>query len=121
MGPDQVAVEEDLHRPGRYEIGGFSDAAFTMIDLVFRRRDTGWPWEQSAVWANGAPPVRWGSVRQGCQALAAPTGHTMSTGIPISRASITVSAVPPFPDGGLPSQTATKRSARRSSVRFASS
>ncbi|WP_164784823.1 hypothetical protein [Streptomyces griseoviridis] len=32
---------------GRYEIGGFSDAAFTMIDLLSRGHDAGWPWEQS--------------------------------------------------------------------------
>ncbi|MEU7323579.1 hypothetical protein ACIQKE_10125 [Streptomyces griseoviridis] len=37
----------DTSQPGRYEIGGFSDAAFTMIDLLSRGHDAGWPWEQS--------------------------------------------------------------------------
>lgn len=31
----------------RYEIGGFSDAAFTMIELLSRGHDAGWPWEQA--------------------------------------------------------------------------
>ncbi|MFI6249065.1 TROVE domain-containing protein [Streptomyces sp. NPDC051016] len=39
----------DTSQPGRYEIGGFSDAAFTMIDLLSRGRDAGWPWELPAV------------------------------------------------------------------------
>jgi hypothetical protein len=32
-------------RPNRYEIGGFSDKLFTMVDLLSRGRDAGWPWE----------------------------------------------------------------------------
>lgn len=31
--------------PNRYEIGGFSDAMFTMMDLLSKGRDAGWPWE----------------------------------------------------------------------------
>ncbi len=31
--------------PNRYEIGGFSDAMFTMMDLLSRGRSAGWPWE----------------------------------------------------------------------------
>jgi len=31
--------------PNRFEIGGFSDAMFTMMDLLSRGRDAGWPWE----------------------------------------------------------------------------
>ena len=35
----------DTARPYRYEIGGFSDKLFTMVDLLSRGRDAGWPWE----------------------------------------------------------------------------
>ncbi|MFE2040643.1 TROVE domain-containing protein [Streptomyces sp. NPDC059477] len=35
----------DTGRPHRYEIGGFSDQLFTMVDLLSRGRDAGWPWE----------------------------------------------------------------------------
>lgn len=35
----------DTAKPHRYEIGGFSDKLFTMIDMLSRGRDTGWPWE----------------------------------------------------------------------------
>lgn len=35
----------DTARPGRYEIGGFSDALFRMVGLLSRDRATGWPWE----------------------------------------------------------------------------
>ncbi|MET9086181.1 TROVE domain-containing protein [Streptomyces sp. NPDC004237] len=38
----------DTSQPNRYEIGGFSDACFTMIDLLSRGRDAGWPWELPA-------------------------------------------------------------------------
>jgi hypothetical protein len=31
--------------PNRYEIGGFSDAMFKMMDLLSRGHDAGWPWE----------------------------------------------------------------------------
>jgi hypothetical protein len=31
--------------PNRYEIGGFSDKMFTMMALLGRGRDAGWPWE----------------------------------------------------------------------------
>lgn len=31
--------------PNRYEIGGFSDKLFTMLDLLSRGRDAKWPWE----------------------------------------------------------------------------
>lgn len=31
--------------PHRYEIGGFGDKLFTMIDLLSRGHDTAWPWE----------------------------------------------------------------------------
>jgi len=31
--------------PNRYEIGGFSDAMFTMMDLLSRGHSAGWPWE----------------------------------------------------------------------------
>jgi hypothetical protein len=34
--------------PHRYEIGGFSDRLFTMVDLLARGRDAGWPWERDA-------------------------------------------------------------------------
>ena len=55
-------------------------------------------------------------------ALAAPSGHTMSTGTPAARAARTTSAVPPpFGLGGWPSYTATSRSARSRSTRFAAS
>jgi hypothetical protein len=35
----------DLSRRNRYEIGGFSDRLFTMVDLLSRGRDAKWPWE----------------------------------------------------------------------------
>ncbi|WP_234320494.1 TROVE domain-containing protein [Streptomyces sp. SBT349] len=35
----------DVGRPNRYEIAGFSDKLFTMIDLLGRGRDASWPWE----------------------------------------------------------------------------
>jgi hypothetical protein len=35
----------DACRPNRYEIGGFSDQLFTMVDLLSRGREAGWPWE----------------------------------------------------------------------------
>jgi hypothetical protein len=35
----------DTSKPNRYEIGGFSDKLFTMIDLLGRGRDAAWPWE----------------------------------------------------------------------------
>lgn len=34
----------DTSQPNRYEIGGFSDQLFTMVDLLSRGRDAGWPW-----------------------------------------------------------------------------
>jgi hypothetical protein len=36
----------DTGSPNRYEIGGFSDQLFTMVDLLSRGRDAGWPWER---------------------------------------------------------------------------
>lgn len=36
----------DTSKPNRYEIGGFSDKLFTMIDLLGRGRDADWPWER---------------------------------------------------------------------------
>lgn len=36
----------DTGLPGRYEIGGFSDALFRMVGLLSRDRTTGWPWER---------------------------------------------------------------------------
>jgi TROVE domain-containing protein len=36
----------DTARPYRYEIAGFSDKLFTMVDLLSRGRDAGWPWER---------------------------------------------------------------------------
>ena len=38
----------DTSKPNRYEIGGFSDQLFTMVDLLSRGRDAGWPWEPTA-------------------------------------------------------------------------
>jgi hypothetical protein len=35
----------DTSKPNRYQIGGFSDAMFKMMDLLSRGRDAGWPWE----------------------------------------------------------------------------
>lgn len=40
------ATALDLSKPNRYEIGGFSDKMFTVMDLLSRGRDAGWPWEQ---------------------------------------------------------------------------
>jgi hypothetical protein len=34
----------DTSQPNRYEIGGFSDKLFTMVDLLSRGRDAKWPW-----------------------------------------------------------------------------
>ncbi|WP_437075409.1 TROVE domain-containing protein [Streptomyces sp. enrichment culture] len=34
----------DTGAPHRYEIGGFSDQLFTMVDLLSRGLDAGWPW-----------------------------------------------------------------------------
>ncbi|WP_328459886.1 TROVE domain-containing protein [Streptomyces sp. NBC_00448] len=36
----------DTATPNRYEIGGFSDKLFTMVDLLSRGRDATWPWER---------------------------------------------------------------------------
>lgn len=41
-GYAQAAI--DSSKPNRYEIGGFSDKLFTMVDLLSRGRDAGWPW-----------------------------------------------------------------------------
>lgn len=38
----------DSSKPNRYEVGGFSDKLFTMVDLLSHGRDAGWPWMQSA-------------------------------------------------------------------------
>lgn len=35
----------DSSKPNRYEVAGFSDKLFTMVDLLSRGRDAGWPWE----------------------------------------------------------------------------
>ncbi|WUD76716.1 TROVE domain-containing protein [Streptomyces sp. NBC_00510] len=35
----------DTVRPHRYEIGGFSDKLFTMVDLLSRNHGAAWPWE----------------------------------------------------------------------------
>lgn len=43
-GYDRTGV--DVREPGRYELGGFSDRMFTMMDLLSRGLDAGWPWEQ---------------------------------------------------------------------------
>lgn len=40
-----AASSIDTSKPSRYEIGGFSDKLFTMVDMLSRGRDTGWPWE----------------------------------------------------------------------------
>ncbi|WP_037570622.1 TROVE domain-containing protein [Phaeacidiphilus oryzae] len=37
----------DTATPNRYEIAGFSDKLFTMVALLTRGRDAGWPWEQA--------------------------------------------------------------------------
>jgi hypothetical protein len=39
------AAPVDASQPNRYEIGGFSDRLFTMVGLLSRGRDAGWPWE----------------------------------------------------------------------------
>lgn len=39
----------DTGRPHRFEVGGFSDKLFTLVDMLSRGRDTGWPWEQRDV------------------------------------------------------------------------
>jgi len=38
----------DTGKPNRFEIGGFSDKLFTMVDLLSRKQDAAWPWEQNA-------------------------------------------------------------------------
>jgi hypothetical protein len=35
----------DTSKPNRFEIGGWSDKLFTMMDLLSRGRDARWPWE----------------------------------------------------------------------------
>lgn len=35
----------DLSKPGRYTIGGFSDAMFTVMALLADGKSVGWPWE----------------------------------------------------------------------------
>lgn len=42
-----AAATIDSSKPNRYEIGGFSDKLFTMMDLLSRGRDARWPWETS--------------------------------------------------------------------------
>ncbi len=41
-----AASSIDTAQPYRYEIGGFSDKLFTMVDLLSRGLDAGWPWER---------------------------------------------------------------------------
>lgn len=36
----------DTSKPNRYEIGGFSDAMFTVLGLLADGKSVGWPWEQ---------------------------------------------------------------------------
>ncbi|GAA2102324.1 TROVE domain-containing protein [Streptomyces albiaxialis] len=38
----------DGTRPGRHEIGGFSDKLFTMVSLLSAGRGASWPWERAA-------------------------------------------------------------------------
>jgi hypothetical protein len=42
-GYAQAAI--DSGKPNRYEVAGFSDKLFTMVDLLSRGRDASWPWE----------------------------------------------------------------------------
>ncbi|QDQ15346.1 TROVE domain-containing protein [Streptomyces spectabilis] len=37
----------DSGKPHRYEVGGFSDKLFTMVDLLSRGRDADWPWAKA--------------------------------------------------------------------------
>ncbi|HEY3478140.1 MAG TPA: TROVE domain-containing protein, partial [Streptomyces sp.] len=36
----------DTRQPHRYEIGGFSDKLFTMVELLSRGQDAVWPWQR---------------------------------------------------------------------------
>ncbi|MFF7966788.1 hypothetical protein ACFZC3_15650 [Streptomyces sp. NPDC007903] len=36
----------DTSKSHRFEVGGFSDQVFTVVDLLSRGRNAGWPWEQ---------------------------------------------------------------------------
>lgn len=36
----------DTSKPNRYEIGGFSDAMFTVLGMLADGKSVGWPWEQ---------------------------------------------------------------------------
>ncbi|MDT0347150.1 TROVE domain-containing protein [Streptomyces litchfieldiae] len=40
-----AAAAIDTAQPHRYEIAGFSDKLFTMVDLLSRGRNAPWPWE----------------------------------------------------------------------------
>jgi TROVE domain len=40
-----AAAAIDTAKPHRYEIGGFSDKLFTLVELLSRGQDAGWPWE----------------------------------------------------------------------------
>jgi hypothetical protein len=42
------AATIDAGKPNRYEIGGFSDKLFTLVDRLSKGTDAGWPWEESA-------------------------------------------------------------------------
>ncbi|MFI6982751.1 TROVE domain-containing protein [Embleya sp. NPDC050154] len=42
-----AATSIEVGTPNRHEIGGFSDRMFTMLDLMARGRDAGWPWEHA--------------------------------------------------------------------------
>jgi hypothetical protein len=39
------ATAVDLSKPNRFETGGFSDKMFTVMDLLSRGKDAGWPWD----------------------------------------------------------------------------
>lgn len=36
----------DLDVPNRFAVGGFSDRLFTLVDVLLKGRDAGWPWER---------------------------------------------------------------------------
>ncbi|MGW1988948.1 hypothetical protein [Embleya sp. NPDC001921] len=42
-----AATSIEAGTPNRHEIGGFGDRMFTMLGLMARGRDVGWPWEHA--------------------------------------------------------------------------
>lgn len=101
--PDEPSDDDERARPWRSR--GWCRRATIGRSCCERLTDAA----RSSRTAPGTEPPKARRRHAGQAVRAAPCGHTTSTGRPASRASRTVSAVPPTPDGGSPFHTAPGR------------